>query len=140
MEIEKPGERRTASLTKSGMSSTTGHASQSGHVSHKWRRCNTVISPSARLNNAWRNGNFSLGICAMTCKVESRPMQSILKRLQKAYDFQIVQFSEQMILETDITEWPKVDCLIAFHSWGYPLEKVRKKMKDNDGDICILSI
>lgn len=67
---------------------------------------------------------FSLGVCAMANKVESRTMQCILKRLQKSYDFDIVQFTERMILHADVSEWPKVDCLIAFHSTGYPLEKV----------------
>lgn len=53
-------------------------------------------------------------------------MQSILRRLDKSRDFQIVQFTEQMILHEAIDKWPKVDCLIAFHSTGYPLAKVQE--------------
>lgn len=68
--------------------------------------------------------SFLLGVCAMSNKVEGRPMQSILKRLRKSADFQIIQFSEELILHRSVAEWPKVDCLIAFHSTGYPLEKV----------------
>lgn len=67
---------------------------------------------------------FTLGVCAMESKTNSAPMQSILRRLAKSHDFEIVQFAERMILYDDITSWPVVDCLIAFHSSGYPLPKV----------------
>jgi hypothetical protein len=67
---------------------------------------------------------FKLGVCAMQSKVNSSPMQSILKRLAKSPDFEIIQFSEDVLLHKPVSSWPTVDCLIAFHSRGYPFEKV----------------
>ncbi|XP_053991375.1 uncharacterized protein LOC128883241 [Hylaeus volcanicus] len=69
---------------------------------------------------------FKLGVCAMQSKVNSSPMQSILKRLAKSPDFQIIQFSENVLLHKPVSSWPIVDCLIAFHSRGYPFEKVKE--------------
>ncbi|ORM39455.1 Inositol hexakisphosphate and diphosphoinositol-pentakisphosphate kinase [Babesia sp. Xinjiang] len=66
---------------------------------------------------------FTLGICAMANKVESAPMQSILGYLKATGDFEIIIFSEETILSRPITEWPIVECLIAFYSTNFPLEK-----------------
>ena len=50
-------------------------------------------------------------------------MQAILKRLRQCGDFELVEFPEEDILEKDVEEWPKVRCLIAFDSKGFPLQK-----------------
>jgi hypothetical protein len=49
------------------------------------------------------------------------PMKSTIKRL--ARHFRITVFPEPVILEEPIENWPIVECLIAFYSNGFPLEK-----------------
>eukprot|EP00330_Aristerostoma_sp_ATCC50986_P006340 CAMPEP_0114575522 /NCGR_PEP_ID=MMETSP0125-20121206/380_1 /TAXON_ID=485358 ORGANISM="Aristerostoma sp., Strain ATCC 50986" /NCGR_SAMPLE_ID=MMETSP0125 /ASSEMBLY_ACC=CAM_ASM_000245 /LENGTH=64 /DNA_ID=CAMNT_0001763313 /DNA_START=132 /DNA_END=326 /DNA_ORIENTATION=- len=48
-----------------------------------------------------------------------------MTRLNALNEFKIVKFDEKMILEDNVEDWPLVDALIAFHSEGYPLDKVR---------------
>jgi len=55
-------------------------------------------------------------------------MKSILKRLQHP-NIKIVVFSESVILNDPIEEWPICDCLIAFFSVGFPLDKAVKYAK-----------
>jgi len=52
-------------------------------------------------------------------------MQAILRRLEKSGDFDIIVFPEETIHREPIEQWPKCECLIAFHSKGFPLEKCR---------------
>ena len=49
-------------------------------------------------------------------------MKEILSRLQHT-NLKIIIFSESTILNDPIEEWPICDCLIAFFSKGFPLEK-----------------
>ena len=49
-------------------------------------------------------------------------MQEILGRLP-AQVFKIVVFDEKTILEEPVERWPVCECLIAFHSKGFPLGK-----------------
>ncbi|KAH8083944.1 diphosphoinositol-pentakisphosphate kinase [Aureococcus anophagefferens] len=63
-----------------------------------------------------------LGVCAMEKKTASKPMQEILGRLP-AQVFKIVVFDEKTILEEPVERWPVCECLIAFHSKGFPLGK-----------------
>ncbi|PHT83730.1 hypothetical protein T459_12173 [Capsicum annuum] len=53
-------------------------------------------------------------------------MGQILDRLNSFGEFEVVYFGDSVILEDPIESWPLCDCLIAFHSSGYPLEKVEK--------------
>ncbi|OVA09092.1 Histidine phosphatase superfamily [Macleaya cordata] len=79
------------------------------------------------------NGNdyrkIKIGVCVMEKKVKcgleafSSPMAQILDRLQAFGEFEILYFGDKVILEDPIESWPTCDCLIAFHSSGYPLEK-----------------
>ncbi|KAH8582745.1 histidine acid phosphatase [Cryptosporidium sp. chipmunk genotype I] len=69
------------------------------------------------------NGKYTLGVCAMENKVESSPMKSILNRITTTGEFTIIVFMQDMILNEDISNWPKVDCLISFYSAGFPLNK-----------------
>ncbi|KAL9257942.1 Inositol hexakisphosphate and diphosphoinositol-pentakisphosphate kinase VIP2-like protein [Drosera capensis] len=70
-----------------------------------------------------------IGVCVMEKKVKcgseafSAPMAQILERLEAFGEFEIVIFGDDMILHEPVESWPLCDCLIAFYSSGYPLEK-----------------
>ncbi|XP_058736294.1 inositol hexakisphosphate and diphosphoinositol-pentakisphosphate kinase VIP1-like isoform X1 [Vicia villosa] len=72
---------------------------------------------------------IKIGVCVMEKKVKcgfevsSAPMEQILQRLQAFGEFEVTHFGDKVILEEPIESWPICDCLIAFHSSGYPLEK-----------------
>jgi len=70
-----------------------------------------------------RRKRIVLGVCAMEKKTASKPMREILRRLPAV--FEIVVFDERMICEDAVEVWPRCDCLIAFHSRGFPLEKAK---------------
>ncbi|KAF9606267.1 hypothetical protein IFM89_024088 [Coptis chinensis] len=80
-------------------------------------------------NEEREEGGIKIGVCVMEKKVKcgseafSAPMEQILDRLQAFGEFQIVFFGDKVILEDPVESWPICDCLIAFHSSGYPLEK-----------------
>jgi inositol hexakisphosphate/diphosphoinositol-pentakisphosphate kinase len=71
-------------------------------------------------------------------KTKSKPMDEIVKRI-KLFEFvQVEIFEENQILNDPVEEWPICDCLISFHSKGFPLdkalqyEKLRKPFVIND--------
>lgn len=64
-----------------------------------------------------------VGICAMAKKSGSKPMQEILSRIAEFEFIRIEVFQEEVILNKPVEEWPIVDCLISFHSKGFPLAK-----------------
>ncbi|XP_061979313.1 inositol hexakisphosphate and diphosphoinositol-pentakisphosphate kinase VIP2-like isoform X2 [Populus nigra] len=72
---------------------------------------------------------IKIGVCVMQKKVKcgfellSAPMGQILERLQAFGEFEVIHFGDKVILEDPIENWPICDCLIAFYSSGYPLEK-----------------
>lgn len=66
---------------------------------------------------------ITIGVCVMEKKVFSAPMGQILDRLQAFGEFETIYFGDKIILEDPIESWPICDCLIAFYSTGYPLEK-----------------
>ncbi|KAF8118051.1 hypothetical protein N665_0006s0052 [Sinapis alba] len=68
---------------------------------------------------------ITIGVCVMEKKVFSAPMGQIMDRLQAFGEFEIIHFGDKVILEDPVESWPICDCLIAFHSSGYPLEKVQ---------------
>jgi len=101
-----------------------------------------------------------VGICAMAKKSGSKPMLSILTRLDEFDYIKTVVFPEETILKVfpeiltldsiikakgsmknleifnkfqqPIEEWPIVDCLVSFHSKGFPLEKTMSYAKLRD--------
>ncbi|XP_034031818.1 inositol hexakisphosphate and diphosphoinositol-pentakisphosphate kinase 1 isoform X4 [Thalassophryne amazonica] len=64
-----------------------------------------------------------VGICAMMKKSKSKPMTEILERLCMFDYIDVVIFPEEVILEEPVENWPLCDCLISFHSKGFPLDK-----------------
>ncbi|XP_014240149.1 inositol hexakisphosphate and diphosphoinositol-pentakisphosphate kinase 2 isoform X5 [Cimex lectularius] len=64
-----------------------------------------------------------VGICAMSKKSQSKPMREILTRLAEFQYIRILVFPEEVIVSKPVEEWPLCDCLISFHSKGFPLEK-----------------
>lgn len=79
-----------------------------------------------------------VGVCAMSKKVQGKEMREILARLRSFPDFQLVIFSDDVILNSPIEEWPLCDTLICFFSTGFPLDKaeayatLRKPFMVND--------
>ncbi|WOK99372.1 inositol hexakisphosphate and diphosphoinositol-pentakisphosphate kinase 1-like isoform X1 [Canna indica] len=70
-------------------------------------------------------GKIKIGVCVMEKKVSSAPMGQILERLEAFGEFEIIIFGDKVILEDPVESWPICDCLIAFYSSGYPLEKAQ---------------
>ncbi|XP_054463689.1 inositol hexakisphosphate and diphosphoinositol-pentakisphosphate kinase 2 isoform X7 [Anoplopoma fimbria] len=64
-----------------------------------------------------------VGICCMMKKSKSKPMTQILERLCKFEFITVVIFPEDAILNEPVEKWPLCDCLISFHSKGFPLDK-----------------
>ncbi|XP_057185285.1 inositol hexakisphosphate and diphosphoinositol-pentakisphosphate kinase 1 isoform X3 [Triplophysa rosa] len=64
-----------------------------------------------------------VGICSMMKKSTSKPMTEILERLCKFEYITVVIFPEEVILHEPVEKWPLCDCLISFHSKGFPLDK-----------------
>lgn len=83
---------------------------------------------------------ISLGICAMEKKVNSKHMQSILQEIFKFKEFEIIYFTNNIIFDKKIEEWPVVQVLIIFFSNGFPFNKgleyinLRKPLLINDFD------
>ncbi|KAM3294785.1 hypothetical protein ACQJBY_037585 [Aegilops geniculata] len=67
----------------------------------------------------------AIGVCVMEKKVFCSPMEQILERLRAFGEFEIIIFGDKVILEDPIEFWPKCDCLIAFCSSGFPLQKAQ---------------
>lgn len=64
-----------------------------------------------------------LGVCVMEKKALSGPMAQILDRLRMFGEFEIIIFGDHVVLHEPVEKWPLCDCLIAFYSTGYPLDK-----------------
>ncbi|CAH1111385.1 unnamed protein product [Psylliodes chrysocephalus] len=64
-----------------------------------------------------------VGVCAMEKKTQSKPMKEILTRLQEFEYIKVIVFEEEVILQKLVEDWPVCDCLISFHSKGFPLDK-----------------
>ncbi|CAO2182712.1 unnamed protein product [Urochloa humidicola] len=69
---------------------------------------------------------IKIGVCVREKKVSCSPMEQILERLRAFGEFEIIIFGDKVILQDPIESWPLCDCLIAFYSSGYPLEKAEK--------------
>uniref|UniRef100_A0A8C7V6Q8 Inositol hexakisphosphate and diphosphoinositol-pentakisphosphate kinase n=1 Tax=Oncorhynchus mykiss TaxID=8022 RepID=A0A8C7V6Q8_ONCMY len=87
------------------------------------------------------NLQIVVGICAMSKKSKSKPMKEILERLCLFKYITVVTIEEEVILNEPVDNWPLCDCLISFHSKGFPLdkavayEKLRNPFVINDLDL-----
>lgn len=52
-------------------------------------------------------------------------MQEIVARLQASGEFEVSPFGDNVILNKPIEEWPRCDCLLSWHSDGFPLQKAQ---------------
>ncbi len=75
------------------------------------------------------NRIHTLGICAMSKKVNSKHMQKILKNIKKFDEFKLIYFSEDLIFDEEIENWPIVESMIVFFSTGFPFNKVLEYIK-----------
>ncbi|XP_021557237.1 inositol hexakisphosphate and diphosphoinositol-pentakisphosphate kinase 2 isoform X11 [Neomonachus schauinslandi] len=64
-----------------------------------------------------------VGICSMAKKSKSKPMKEILERISLFKYITVEVFEEDVILNEPVENWPLCDCLISFHSKGFPLDK-----------------
>ena len=69
---------------------------------------------------------ITVGICAQSKKVKAKPMEEILKRLEEFEFLRILIFSDTLIHDKPIEEWPFCHVLISFHSKGFPLSKTQE--------------
>ena len=55
-----------------------------------------------------------LGICAMKKKIHSPQMQHILEFISNFNDFELIEFTEDIIFNEEVEKWPKVESMIVF--------------------------
>ena len=58
-----------------------------------------------------------------TVQAKSRPMNAIVERMLAFGEFEIFVFGDDCILNKPISEWPTCECLLSWHSDGFPLIK-----------------
>lgn len=100
-------------------------------------------SPTKLISSTFSKPRHVIGICALEAKSRSKPMRNILDRLLASNShptnpvhFEIILFTDQMILNEPISQWPNCDALIAFYSQGFPLEKAIAYQKER-GIFCV---
>ena len=64
-----------------------------------------------------------VAVVAMSKKATSKPMRQILQLLAQYKVFDIIVFSDNVIMNAPVEQWPPCDALIAFHSGKFPLDK-----------------
>ncbi len=73
-------------------------------------------------------------------QANSKYMREILQRMNRDM-FEFITFGNDCIFQRDVSEWPICDVLIAFHSSGFPLEKVQEyvdlRHPYSINDLCI---
>lgn len=67
-----------------------------------------------------------VGICAMDKKARSKQMNHIAERLLRFGEFDVVIFGDECILNHPVEDWPLCDCLLCWHSDGFPLKKAQQ--------------
>jgi len=85
------------------------------------KRASSAPQPEAM--EPW--ARIKIGVCAMDKKAQSKPMKEIIARIMSFNEFEIVSFGDQMITEQPVEKWPACDCLLSWHSDGFPLKKAQ---------------
>jgi len=81
---------------------------------------------------------ITVGFCCMGKKMDSKPMQNIIKSIKAYEDLDVICFCEDTIFNLEIEKWPIVEVFICFYSQGFPFEKtinyvkLRKPFQIND--------
>ncbi len=52
--------------------------------------------------------------------------QEILERLTAWGEFEVIIFGDEAICDKPTEEWPLVECLLCWHSDGFPLKKAQE--------------
>ena len=89
----------------------------------KVNKHSSSVSSTKSNHSSKSNNPIKLGICAMEKKVNSNHMQNILNGLKQFEELEIVIFSEEIIFNEDIQDWPVVEAMIIFFSDGFPYNK-----------------
>ncbi|KAH8243534.1 hypothetical protein KR032_008322 [Drosophila birchii] len=123
------GVRPKSSRSKMLKTSPSRKSNLHTHFFPYFLKGNSDFGDSNDAKDSERPGNIKhvvVGICAMAKKAQSKPMKEILMRLSEFAYIKLVIFEEKMILHEPVQNWPTCDCLISFHSKGFPLEKAIK--------------
>ena len=76
------------------------------HSPHPSSHSSHSSSQSPILKPMSLNEKHTLGICAMKKKIHSAHMQQILENLKKYGEFSFIEFTENLIFNTEIKNWP----------------------------------
>jgi hypothetical protein len=63
---------------------------------------------------------------AMEKKARSKQMAAIIDRLLRFGEFEVVLFGDDAILNKPVDQWPICQCLLSWHSEGFPLDKAQE--------------
>lgn len=61
----------------------------------------------------------------MDKKARSKQMNAIVERLLRFGQFEVVIFGDDTILNSPVEDWPVCQCLLSWHSEGFPLKKAQ---------------
>ena len=53
-------------------------------------------------------------------------MRAIIQRLIQYGEFEVIAFGDETILHKQVEDWPIVQCLLSWHSEGFPLLKAKE--------------
>jgi inositol hexakisphosphate/diphosphoinositol-pentakisphosphate kinase len=90
---------------------------------HGMKRVNSA--PGLSRSDEEQLPKIVVGVCAMDKKARSKQMRAIIERLLRCGEFEVNVFGDDMILNVPVEQWPVCDCLLAWHSEGFPLEKAQ---------------
>lgn len=62
----------------------------------------------------------------MDKKANSKQMRAITQRLIQYGEFEVIVFGDETILHKRVEDWPIVQCLLSWHSEGFPLHKAKE--------------
>ena len=107
-------------------------AAENPHSSHNpasLRGKRNESAPDLRTSTDDELPRISVGVCAMDKKAKSKQMRAITERLTRYGEFKITVFGDDTILNAPIEDWPVVQCLLSWHSKGFPLAKAQAYVK-----------